>query len=131
MTTQNMAKVKVVFSMSGSPSISKTYTIAGQFTPTVETDIAAAATDTMTGIAFAKEKLAALFLLCDLSDCVVTFTNTDGPTTISLKAGVPYLWVSQAGSTNPLENAVVTMTVQNNGAQNVSTPFHARFVLMA
>ena len=131
MSTQVAPVITKSISLPGTPSLQSQYSVVGATWAVVEEDVAASATDTMSGISFAKAKCAIIYLLCDLSDCVVTFTNASGATTVNLTAGTAYEWDSGSDATNPLAHDVTAMTVQNNGAQDVSTPFHARFLLTA
>ena len=106
-----------------------TYTVSGENGPVIETSITAAATVTITGVAFPAAKCTMIAMKCDSSDCVVKFTNASGDTTINLTAGVSYLWTAASGAATPLLHDCTTMTVNNNGAQAVTTDFHARICL--
>ena len=128
MSTNITATVTRSCSISGTTFQSGSEEVAAESLLAYEKTIAAAATDTASGITFPKAKLLLLYLLSDSSDCEVVFTNSGGNTTINLVAGVPYLWTGANGD-NPLAQDATTMTVENNGDQAVSTDVHARVLL--
>ena len=132
MATSISATVTQSVQMAGATFSSATTTVTGETAPIIETTIATSVTATISGVAFAIAKLQMLYMLSDSADCQVTMVGTGGNTVINLLKGVPYLWFSGSGAANPLGHDPITgMTVNNNGAQAVSTDFHARIVLSA
>ncbi len=136
MATSVKAVVTQSVQMNGATFQAASVTLNGVNADIIEETVAASATNTVTGVAFPTGKMQLLYLLSDSVDCTIVLVGTGGNTSISLLAGIPYLWTTASGA-DPLGHYPITgMTIQNlataNGVANVvATDVHGRILLSA
>jgi len=106
-------KIQTIVTFSGAASGSMTGQVVdtgGTFAATTNTFPAASAGASLT-MAFTKANLQSFYLVADQNCTVKTNSNSTPQDTITLVAGVPYVWSLSAGLTNPFGGNVTSAFV--------------------
>ncbi len=93
----------------GSQPLSALVTVTGELATEANIAVPASTTDQQENIAFNHTNLRGIWISSDVTVTLETnATNGSGGNTITVTAGVPFVWYYQSGVANPFTNAVTT-----------------------
>ena len=100
----------------GSVPLGDTVTLAGSLATEANFSVAGSASNAQQAIDFSQSNLRAIYIKTD-QDLTLKTNSTGSPQeTVTLKAGVPFVWVYQSGITNPFAGNVTATYWSNAGA---------------
>lgn len=107
----------------GSVSLSAQVQKTGEVAAEAEIALAeGAVTDQEEAVAFDHTTLQEIYIQCDDAACTIeTNSGSAADDTLSIAAGVPFVWVAGAGITNPFSAAVTSIFITKAGGTDAAT----------
>ncbi len=104
----------------GSTALSDSVTLTGELATEANIALAASATNQQENIAFNHTNLRGVYIKSDVTVTLKTNSSGSPDNTITVTAGVPFVWCYQSGITNPF-TAAVTTTYWTNATSDAAT----------
>lgn len=106
----------------GSAPLADAVAVQGELATEANIALAGAATNQQENIAFNHTNLRGVYIKSDQDVTLKTNSSGSPDNTITIKAGIPFVWVYQSGITNPF-SAAVTTTYWTNAGSAAATIF--------
>ncbi len=104
----------------GSSSLSDSVAVTGELATEANIALAASTTNQQENIAFNHTNLRGVYIKSDVTVTLKTNSSGSPDNTLTITAGVPFVWYYQSGITNPF-TAAVTTTYFTNATSDAAT----------
>lgn len=104
----------------GSTPLSDSVTVSGELATEANISLSGSTTNQQENIAFNHTNLRGVYIKSDVTVTLKTNSSGSPDDTITVTAGVPFIWYYQSGVDNPFSAAVVT-TYWTNGTSGAAT----------